>query len=76
MFSHIITITVNYKIVIPKEMKDKMDTFPEINWSEVIRASIKQKINDLTFLKQFALSSEFSEEEVEKLGKEVNELLY
>ena len=67
---------VNYTIVLPKELKNKMDEFPEINWSEVIRTSIKQKINDLTFLKQFTLDSDFSEEDAIKLGKEVNNLLY
>lgn len=67
---------VNYTIALTKELKDKMDEFPEINWSEVIRTSIKQKINDLLFLKQFTLDSEFSEEDAIKLGKEVNNLLY
>ena len=67
---------VNYTIVLSKELKDKMDEFPEINWSEVVRSSIKQKINDLTFLKQFTLNSDFSEDDAIKLGKEVNELLY
>jgi hypothetical protein len=67
---------VNYTIVLPKELKDKMDEFPEINWSEVIRSSIKQKITDLTFLRQFTFNSEFTEEEVISLGKEVNELLF
>ena len=70
------TNSINYTIVLPKELKDKMDEITEINWSEVIRTSIKQKINDLTFLKQFTLNSDFSEEDVIKLGKEVNELLY
>jgi len=52
-----------------------MNEFPEINWSEVARASIKQKLADLKFLRAFSSNSEFSYEEAEKLGRKVSELL-
>ena len=65
------TFTLN----IPDELKKKMDEFPEINWSEVIRSSIKQKIADLTFLKSFTQNSEITEDDAETLGREVSKLL-
>ncbi|MHA1279228.1 MAG: hypothetical protein ACTSQ8_18690 [Candidatus Helarchaeota archaeon] len=52
-----------------------MIKFPEINWSEVARASIKQKIADLKFLRAFTAESEITYEDAEKLGQEVSELL-
>ena len=67
---------VNYTLVLPNDLKEKMDAFPEINWSEVIRSSIKQKVAELLFLKQFTLDSDFSEEDAINLGKEVNDLLF
>jgi len=63
------------KISIPPELKAEMDKFPEINWSEVARNSIKQKIVELNFLNGLTMNSELTPEEALKMGKEVNLLL-
>ena len=60
---------------IPPELKKEMEKFPEINWSEVARNSIKQKIIELSFLKELTMDSEITPEEAEKIGKELNLLL-
>lgn len=60
---------------IPEDLKKEMEKFPEINWSEVARASIKQKIAHLNFLKGFRMDSEITPEDAIKLGKDVSELL-
>ncbi|HUX99577.1 MAG TPA: hypothetical protein VMV49_08495 [Candidatus Deferrimicrobium sp.] len=65
----------NITLSIPEELKEEMNKFPEINWSEVARASIKQKLADLKFLRVFTSESEISYEDAEKLGQEVSELL-
>ncbi len=65
----------NITLSIPDELKEEMNKFPEINWSEVARASIKQKLADLTFLRAFTSESEISYEDAEKLGQEISELL-
>ena len=65
----------NITLSIPEELKEEMNKFPEINWSEVARASIKQKIADLKFLRAFTSESEITYEEAEKLGQEVSTLL-
>jgi hypothetical protein len=57
---------------IPKELKDQMEEFPEINWSEVARASIRQKIADLIFLREFKAQSEITPEDAERLGREIS----
>ncbi|MBU0458737.1 hypothetical protein KKF03_04825 [Patescibacteria group bacterium] len=56
---------------IPIELKHKLETFPEINWSEVAKQAFMQKINDLEFLKHFKAESKMTNEEALKLGKEL-----
>jgi hypothetical protein len=65
----------NITLSIPPELKEEMEKFPEINWSEVARNSIKQKIVELNFLKGLTMDSELTPEDALKMGKEVNLLL-
>ena len=65
----------NITLSIPEDLKKEMEKFPEINWSEVARDSIKKKIAQLTFLKGFRIDSDITVDEALKLGKEVNQLL-
>jgi len=63
-------------LAIPQEMKREMDHCPEINWSEVARESIRQKLAQLALFKVIVSKSKLSEEEAEefslKLGKKIN----
>lgn len=52
-----------------------MDQFPEINWSEVARCAIKEKVADLTLLKEFTSKSELTEKDALELGRKVNKAL-
>ena len=65
----------NLTLSIPNELKERMEKFPEINWSEVARDSIKKKIAQLNFLKGFRMDSEINSEDSLTLGKEISELL-
>ena len=65
----------NLTLSIPNDLKEMMEKFPEINWSEVARDSIKKKIAQLNFLKGFRMDSEISPEDALNLGKEISELL-
>ncbi|MBU1199885.1 MAG: hypothetical protein KKF46_04100 [Nanoarchaeota archaeon] len=49
-----------------------MESFPEINWSEVARQAFNQKIGDLEFLRKFKSKSTLTEEDALKLGAEVS----
>ncbi len=66
---------VNMTLAVPKELKQDMDDFPEINWSEVARAAFKRKIDALRILKEFTSDSELTEEEAIELGRKVNKEL-
>lgn len=59
-------------LAVPDEMKKKMDTFPEMNWSEVARQAFMQKIADMEFLRKFKETSKLSEADALKLGKKVS----
>jgi hypothetical protein len=66
---------VNLTLTVPKELKDIMDEFPEINWSEVARQAFKNKIEDLRFLTRFKAESKLTEEDAIILGRKVNKAL-
>jgi len=62
-------------LAVPSELKNKMETFPEMNWSEVARQAFMQRIKDLEFLKKFKSDSTLTEEEALRLGRELNKNL-
>ena len=59
-------------LAVPSELKDKMEKFPEMNWSEVARQAFMQRIKDLEFLKKFKSASTLTEEDTLRLGRELN----
>ena len=59
-------------LAVPDEMKKKMDSFPEMNWSEVARQAFMQKIDDMDFLRKFKEKSKLTEADALRLGKEVS----
>jgi hypothetical protein len=66
---------VSVTLSVPEEVREKMDKFPEINWSEVARQSINEKIRDMEFLEEFKEESDLSREEAIEMGRELNEKL-
>ena len=67
---------VNITITVPNEMKNDLDLFPEINWSEVARQAFREKIEDLKFLIEYKKNSDLTEEDAILLGRKVNRSLY
>ena len=63
---------VTMTLAVPSELRHKMESFPEMNWSEVARQAFNQKISDLEFLRKFKSKSTFTEEDALKLGAEVS----
>lgn len=59
-------------VCVPNELKRKMESFSEINWSEVARMAFSQKVKDMEFLENFRKDSELTEEDALRLGREVN----
>jgi len=59
-------------LAVDDEMKQKMNTFPEINWSAVARQAFSQKLEDLEFLKRFKEKSKLTEADALHLGAKVS----
>ncbi len=66
---------VTITLAVPDELKQKMDSFKELNWSEVARQAFKQKIEDLELFGKFTEKSTLTEKDAERLGREVGETL-
>ena len=62
-------------LAVPSELKNKMDCFPEMNWSEVARQAFSQRVRDLEFLKKFKADSTLTEEDALRMGAELNKKL-
>ena len=65
----------NMTLSLQKELKKKLNEFPEINWSAVAREAFSQKLADLEFLREFKSRSKLTKHDALRLGREVNERL-
>ena len=66
---------VTMTLAVPEELKNRMDAFPEMNWSEIARQAFLQRLSDMEFLKKFKEKSTLTEEDALRLGKEVSKAL-
>ena len=66
------TITLS----VPDELKREMDKSKEINWSEVARTAIREKIAQLKILKSITAKSKLTEKDALELGKKINKSLH
>ena len=63
------TITVN----VDDALKERMDNHPEINWSEVTRQAIKEKIEALEVMDELTSESKLTERDVQEIADKINE---
>ena len=63
---------VSMTLSVPEELKQEMDNFKEINWSEIAREAIKQRLIMLEKFRDFTKDSEITEEDALKWGREVS----
>ena len=66
------TITLS----VPEELKREMDESQEINWSEVARVAIREKVLQLRLLKEITSKSKLTEKDALSLGKKINKSLH
>ena len=62
------SITVN----VDDDLKDRMDEHPEINWSEVTRQAIQDKIETLEVMDELTSESELTESDVQEIAQKIN----
>ncbi|EMA64943.1 hypothetical protein [Halorubrum kocurii] len=63
------SITVN----VDDDLKDQMERHPEINWSEVTRQAIQEKIEALEVMDELTSGSELTESDVADIAEKINE---
>ena len=56
----------NMTLAIPVDLKEKMDHFREINWSEVARQAIREKAKMLEQMNRFFSKSKLNPSDVQK----------
>jgi len=62
----------NITLSIPEELKKKLDSMPEVNWSESMREFLMKRVKRMVLLKKIDRQledSEFTEEDAERLGE-------
>lgn len=69
--NYMVTVT----LAVSEELKRKMETHPEINWSEVARQAFLQKLDDMEFLRKVKETSKLTEQDAIELGAKINRAL-
>ena len=62
----------NVTVSVDDSLKSQMDDHPEINWSEVARQAIREKVRDLRVMKELVEGSELTEEDIEELAARID----
>ncbi|MDO8553283.1 MAG: hypothetical protein Q7S22_00620 [Candidatus Micrarchaeota archaeon] len=65
----------NITLTVPEDLKKNMDMFPELNWSEVARQAINQKIQELLLFKSITSKSKLTETDVEEIGNKIKKAI-
>ena len=63
---------VNMTLAISDEIKRQMDEMKFVNWSEIARTAIKEKIIEFQIFQTIAKKSNLTEKEALALGKKLN----
>ena len=62
----------NVTLSIPEELHEKMKKHTEIRWSEVVRKSISEKIDDLEIMDKIAKRSRLTQTDVDEIVHKIN----
>lgn len=61
----------NMTLAIPADLKEKMDHFKEINWSEVARQAINRKVLLMEKMNKFFSKSKLDDNDIEKHATQI-----
>ncbi|MBI4361446.1 hypothetical protein HY572_06795 [Candidatus Micrarchaeota archaeon] len=59
-------------VFVPDDLKKKMDSREEVNWSGLLRNAIASEIDKLEFLEEVASKSKFTQKDAIELGRRLN----
>ncbi|MEK6951666.1 MAG: hypothetical protein AABX29_01495 [Nanoarchaeota archaeon] len=59
-------------LAIPEELKNEMDSIPELNWSEVARQAFLQKVKEYKLFKELISKSKLTKKNAKELANKIN----
>ena len=62
----------NVTLAIPEDLHDRMKNHTEIRWSEVVRKSISEKIDDLEMINKLTKKSKLTQKEVDEISERID----
>jgi hypothetical protein len=62
----------NLTLAVDDGLKAQMDDHPEINWSQVARGAIREKIRDLELMEELVEGSELTQEDVDEIAASID----
>ena len=62
----------NVTLALPEDLHEKMKQYSEIRWSEVVRKTITQKIEELEFMEKLAKKSKLTQKDVNDIAKKID----
>lgn len=62
----------NLTLAIPKDLHNKMKRHMEIRWSEVVRKTISEKIEDLDMMDKLTRNSRLTQKDVNEISQRIN----
>ena len=62
----------NMTLSIPEALHEKMKKHSEIRWSEVVRKSISEKIEDLEMMNKLTKRSKLTQTDVDEIANKIN----
>ncbi|PIN75127.1 hypothetical protein COV18_05035 [Candidatus Woesearchaeota archaeon CG10_big_fil_rev_8_21_14_0_10_37_12] len=66
---------VSITLAVPEEMKSEMDNHPEMNWSEVARQAIRERLIILKKMDEIVSKSKLTEKDALELGRKINKVV-
>ena len=65
----------NITMSVSEDLKHQMERFPEINWSEIARQAIREKIRQLLLLQEITSGSRLTDEDVGRIGTKIKKAI-
>lgn len=62
----------NVTLAIPEDLHDKMKSHSEIRWSEVVRKSISEKIDDLDMMDKLTKKSKLTQKDIDDIAERID----
>ena len=62
----------NVTLAIPQELHTKMKAHSEIRWSEIVRKSISDKIEDLDMMDKLTKKSKLTQKDVDNIANKID----